>query len=233
MVEVVAAVYRFPTKTLVLVGTLCLATAGCSDALPIDGGTGGAGGAGGTAGVAGTGGAGGVGGTGGTGGEPLEPGLYVMECNIETLPVPYPINFALTATLQPALTARGSSTLTTAAVVRPWSELIPALPSDVMAATAELVVTVEGAQPTDIVHALTAPTREYVPLEMETRMTLVTHDGAAPELTVEITRFSMTVTGIPESLVPGGSVTVPSEGFECGDIVLREGSSVIAFPVYP
>lgn len=226
-------------STLLILGTLCAATTGCSDDATGDGGTGGvagtagAGGTGGTAGIGGMAGGGGAGGVGGMGGTPLEPGLYVTECIFEGVPIPLPIRFTLTGTMSPALMVGGTSTLTTSAVMRPWGEVIPLLPSNVVASAAELSLAVTGAHATTIVHTLPEPTPGYVPLEMDTQMTEVTHDGLAERVTVEITQFSMTVTGIPESLVPGGEITVPSEGYECGDIHLRDGSSVIAFPVYP
>lgn len=59
------------------------------------------------------------------------------------------------------------------------------------------------------------------------------HDGIAERFSVEITQFAFTVTRLPENLFPGGELTVPNEGYECGDIYLENGSSVIAFPVYP
>lgn len=223
---------------------LCAGLASCSDDATGDGGTGGAAGtagtggeagAGGTGGTAGMGGMAGGGGDGGMGGTPLEPGLYVTECTFETLPIPYPIRFAVDASMSPALTVGGTSTLTTSAVIRPWPELIPALPSDldVVASVAELSLAVTGAHPSSIVHTLPEPTPDYVPLELDTQRTEVTHDRIAARVTVEVAHFSMTVTGLPESLVPGGEITVPSEGYECGDVYLENGSSVIAFPVYP
>lgn len=193
-------------------------------------GTGGGGGSGGVGGIGG--GTGGVGGTAGAGGEALDAGLYVMECTAPGLPIPIPFEFILHASLHPALTVGSHSTLTTSAEV--WfGRDLPRSPEDEsIVSAATLILTVGGAEPTEIVHALANET-PYGFLEMDTQVTEATHNGTAETVTVEISQFSVTVTGLPENLVPGGEITVPNEDYECGDIVLRDGSSAFVFPVYP
>lgn len=104
-------------------------------------------------------------------------------------------------------------------------------PPTAFLSAAEVVVAVDGAQPVEIIHGLESMIpADCLFFETETRMTEVRPDPGATAVTLEITGFSMTVTG-PENLYPGGEITVPSEDYPCEAIVLEEGSSVIAFPV--
>lgn len=226
-------VRRLPHRTALSLGLLCAAMAGCSDGTAgVDGagGTGAVGGSGGTAGTAGTAGA------GGTGGAPLEPGLYLMNCSVDigaSNRIPFAVEFTLHAGVDPTVTMGGTSTLATSVVVRIAPDFgIPPF-SEAVASSMELALTLQGAQPTDIVHGLASETSVYAPLETDARMTEITHDAVSDKVTVEIAQFSVTITGLPEELVPGGELIFPNEDFECGDIVLRHGSSVVAFPVSP
>ena len=92
---------------------------------------------------------------------------------------------------------------------------------------------VQGAEPTEIVHGLASVGPVSRRLETDIRTTEMTPDGTAETVTVEIAQFSVTITGLPEELFPGGELIFPNEDYECGDIVLREGSSIVAFPVSP
>ncbi|MFZ1865008.1 MAG: hypothetical protein WAU39_12345 [Polyangiales bacterium] len=200
-------------------------------------GSGGNGGDGGTAATGGRGGTGGAGGASGAGGAPSEPGLYVMDCSVAidtSNRIPFPVEFNLHADVDPTVTVGGASTLATSVVVRiaPDFEIAPF--SDAVYSSAELLLTVQGAEPTEIVHALASETSVYAPfLETDARMTEITHDAVSDKVTVEIAQFSVTITGLPEELYPGGELIFPNEDFECGDIVLRDGSSVITFLVSP
>lgn len=220
---------RSSAKMLVFTCALCAAVANCSDDSPTGQGTGGAGGFAGNTG--GTGGAAGIAGTGGTGGEPLDPGLYVTACTSEGLPIPYPIEFTLNATVERLVADGRTSTLTTSVRVLGGGGLCPLLEPIAFLSAAQVVVAVDGAQPIEIIHGLeTMVPADCLFFETETRMTEITPDPGATAVTLEISGFSMTVTG-PENLYPGGEITVPSEDYPCEDIVLEEGSSVIAFPV--
>ncbi len=206
--------------------------AGCGDDTTDEGGTGGAAGIGGVAGTGGVGGTAGTSGTGGAGGAALEPGLYATECTSESLPFPYPIEFALNATAERLVADGRASTLTTSVrVIGGGGLCAPILdPPDAFFSAAEVVVAVDGAQPVAIIHGLESMVPAGCWFETETRMTEVTPDPDATAVTLEITGFSVTVSG---SLIPGGEITVPNEDYRCEDIVLDDGSSVVAFPVYP
>lgn len=212
-----------------------VASSGCGESgAPGTGGSGGAPGTGGFAGsggVDGTGGAGGIGGMGGSGGQ-LDPGLYVMECTSEGFPIPIPIELLLDASLSPAATVGSNVTLTTSARVWVGRDIPRAPMDDSVVSAATLVLEVRGAEPTEIVHSLASVTFGSE-LQMDTQLTEVMHDRASDMITVEVSAFSVTVSNLPENLVPGGELTVPSDDYPCGDIVLQEGSTAIAFPVYP
>jgi hypothetical protein len=226
------------TRLLLFFAALFAVTIGCSD----DGDAGGTGGVGGMAGAdgmggtGGTAGSGGPGGAGGRGGAPLEPGLYLMNCSVDigaSNRIPFAVEFTLHAGVDPTVTMGGTSTLATSVVVRIAPDFgIPPF-SDAVASSMELALTLQGAQPTDIMHGLASETSVYATLETDARMTEITHDAVSDKVTVEIAQFSVTITGLPEELYPGGELIFPNEDFECGDIVLRNGSSVIEFPVSP
>ncbi len=160
-----------------------------------------------------------------------------MDCSVAidaSNRIPFAVEFTLHADVDPTVTMGGTSTLSTSVVVRiaPDFEIPPF--SEAVASSVELVLTLQGAEPTDIVHALASETSVYAPfLETDARMTEITHDAVSDKVTVEIAQFSVTITGLPEELFPGGELIFPNEDFECGDIVLRDGSSVVAFPVSP
>ena len=196
-------------------------------------------GAGGTGAVGGSGGAGGTAGTwgmGGMGGAPLDAGLYVMDCSVDvgaSSRIPFPVEFTLHANVDPALTAGAASTLTSSAEVWIGPDIIVTGSFEAMYSAAEVVLMVQGAEPTEIVHGLASVGPVSRRLETDIRTTEMTPDGTAETVTVEITQFSVTITGLPEELFPGGELIFPNEDYECGDIVLREGSSIVAFPVSP
>jgi hypothetical protein len=224
---------RFPAKIVLLIGALCAAVASCGDNAPTEEGTGGAGGfAANTGGTGGAAGIAGTSGTGGTGGAALDPGLYATACTADISPIPYPIEFTLNATAERLVADGRASTLTTSVRVLGGGGLCPLLDTGSFLSVAEVIVTVDGAQPVEINHGLESMVpADCLFFETETRMTEITPDPGAKAVTLEITGFSMTATGLPESLVPGGEITVPSEDYPCEDIALEDGSSVIAFPV--
>jgi hypothetical protein len=224
---------RFPSIILLFICALCAAVANCGDNAPTGEGTGGAGGfAGNTGGTGGAAGIAGTGGTGDTGGAPLDPGLYGTECTYENLPIPYPIAFTLNATAERLVADGRASTLTTSVRVVGAGGLCNLLDTGSFLSVAEVVVVVGGAQPAEIIHELESMVpADCLFFETETRMTEITPDPGATAVTLEITAFSLTATGLPESLVPGGEITLPSEDYPCEDVVLEDGSRVIAFPV--
>ena len=205
---------------------------GCGDSATDDGGTGGVDGMAGAGGTGGMTGSGGTGGVGGVSGAPLDRGLYATECTAESSPVPYPIEFTLNAAAERLVADGRASTLTTSVRVLGGGGLCALLyPPIAFLSAAEVVVTVEGAQPVEIIHRLESMVpADCLFFESETRMTEVTPDPGATAVALEITGFSMTVTG-PESLYPGGEITVPSVDYPCEDIVPEDGSSVVTFPV--
>jgi len=178
-----------------------------------------------------------TGGGAGAGGMPLESGLYAMECSVtvgDDFHVPVPIHLTLNATAARLVADGGASALTTSASVIMTDLCTPLVdPATVFFSAVELVIAVQGADPMEIVHRSDSMIPAGCAFETESQITEVTPDPGATTVTLEITHFSLTVSGFPESLVPGGEITFADEDSECGEIRLREGSSVTALPVYP
>jgi hypothetical protein len=204
---------------IALLGSALMAF-GCSDDASGDGGTGG-----------GTGGTGG--GTGGTGGTPEVPaGLYTFSCALSSfdLPVTVQINAE-----DPGFTEGEASSLTTKLDFNVAPDIIGLLPSVAPEAMVEDVtstIAIVGATPATIDHVVEvvpfAPVAEFPSDEL---MTDVTPDAMATEVSLSVSTMTTVISGIPDALVPGGTLTLTAGEGDCGELAPADGSGPVTFSV--